>query len=277
MKASTLAVSVVGLLFIGCASAEERKPAPAARNLDVEIIAHRGASADAPENTLASVNLAWKQNTDAVEIDVYLSRDGKAVVMHDKTPKRYGGPDKPVEKMTWAELKALDVGAWKNAKWKGEHVPLLVDVLRTIPAGKRLFIELKSGPEVLPAVKEDLERANLPPERTAIIGFSAETMQAARKMFPELQVYWIVKLKKKNGRWTPTAPELIKRAREIDVQGLDLGGTAGIDQKFAEALRDAGIPWYTWTIDSVEEAERLDSLGVRGITTNRPALFRSPK
>ena len=62
----------------------------------VEIIGHRGASFDAPENTLASVNLAWKQNADAVEIDIYLSRDGHIVAVHDETTKRYGGPDKNI-------------------------------------------------------------------------------------------------------------------------------------------------------------------------------------
>jgi glycerophosphoryl diester phosphodiesterase len=277
MKYSLQAVWSTGILLAGCALADERTSEPAVRNLDVEIIAHRGASADAPENTLASVNLAWKQNSDAVEIDIYLTRDGEVVAMHDKTPKRYGGPDTPVAEMTWDELKQLDVGAWKDPKWKGERVPLLADILPTIPEGKRLFIEIKAGPEILAPLKKVLADANLPPERTAIIGFSDETMQSAREMLPALQVYWIVKLKQEQGRWQPTPQELIARVREIDVQGLDLGGTEGIGREFAVALRDAEIPWYTWTIDSQQEAARLSSLGARGITTNQPALFRRPR
>ena len=79
-----------------------------------EIIAHRGASHAAPENTISAVKLAWEQGANAVEVDVYLSTDGKIFAIHDKTPKRYGGPDRPVSGMSWAELQKLDVGAWKG-------------------------------------------------------------------------------------------------------------------------------------------------------------------
>ncbi|HSG69711.1 MAG TPA: glycerophosphodiester phosphodiesterase family protein, partial [Planctomycetaceae bacterium] len=115
---------------------QQEKAAP------VEIIAHRGASYDAPENTLASVNLAWEQNADAVEIDIWLTSDNQIVLMHDKTPKRYGGPDTLVSEMTLEQLRALDVGAWKDPRWKGEKAPLLSEVLPLVPAGKRLFIEI---------------------------------------------------------------------------------------------------------------------------------------
>ena len=80
----------------------------------VEIVAHRGASADAPENTLASVKLAWKQHADAVEIDVYLTRDGKIVVIHDKNTKRTTGVDALVVRKSLKELRSLDAGSWKD-------------------------------------------------------------------------------------------------------------------------------------------------------------------
>ena len=99
----------------------------------VEIIAHRGASHDAPENTLAAVRLGWKRNADAVEVDVYLSKDGKIVVIHDENTKRTTGHDGLVHKMTWAQLRQLDAGSWKNKKFKGEPIPLLSHLLETIP------------------------------------------------------------------------------------------------------------------------------------------------
>ncbi len=80
----------------------------------VEIIAHRGASHDAPENTLAAVNLGWKRNADAVEVDVYLSKDNRIVAIHDKNTKRTTGHDGLVKEMTWSELQKLDAGNWKN-------------------------------------------------------------------------------------------------------------------------------------------------------------------
>ena len=85
----------------------------------VEIIAHRGASYDAPENTLAAITLAWKRNADAVEIDVYLSRDKKIVVIHDQDTARTTGHHGLVHEQTWAQLRMLDAGAWKAPKWKG--------------------------------------------------------------------------------------------------------------------------------------------------------------
>ena len=77
----------------------------------VEIIAHRGASHDAPENTLAAVSLGWKRNADAVEVDVYLSKDNQVVVIHDKNTKRTTGHDGLVREMNWAQLRKLDAGS----------------------------------------------------------------------------------------------------------------------------------------------------------------------
>src|ERR1700677_2285230 len=90
-----------------------------------EIIAHRGASYDVPENTLAAFNLAWKEEADAVELDIYLTKDGKIVAIHDETTKRTTGVALNVADSTLAELQQLDAGAWKNAVWKGEQIPSL--------------------------------------------------------------------------------------------------------------------------------------------------------
>ena len=88
-----------------------------------EIIAHRGASHDAPENTMAAIKLAWKQQADAVEIDVQFSRDGHLVVIHDPNTRKTAGVRKNVSDQTLAELKTLDVGRWKNSVWTGETIP----------------------------------------------------------------------------------------------------------------------------------------------------------
>src|SRR5688500_19564502 len=85
----------------------------------VEIIAHRGASYDAPENTLAAMKLAWEQKADAIELDLWLSKDGKIVVLHDSNTKRLGGTTNHVAQQTWDELQRIDVGAWKNARFAG--------------------------------------------------------------------------------------------------------------------------------------------------------------
>lgn len=247
---------------------------------DVEIIAHRGASHDAPENTLAAVKLAWNQQTDAVEVDVYLSADRQIVAVHDKTLKRYGGPDKPIASMTYADLQKHEVGSWKDEKWKGEPIPLLSEILKTIPAGKRLFIEIKCGTEIMPHLVEVLEDANLPAERTAIICFSSDVIAAAAEQLPELKRYWLASLKKDKvtRKIRPTLEELVATAKQIDSDGVDLGGEIEtIDEKFVVRLSEESLPLYVWTINSPKEAARLSRLGARGITTDRPALLREHK
>jgi len=112
----------------------------------VEIIAHRGASHDAPENTLAAVNLAWQQNADAVEIDVHLSRDGQIVVIHDENTRKTAGLNKNVSEQTLAELRRLDVGRWKGRQWAGEKIPVLAEVLGALPAvAVAAFVSQSSG------------------------------------------------------------------------------------------------------------------------------------
>jgi len=245
-------------------------------NSDLEIIAHRGASHDAPENTLAAVNLAWTQGADAVEVDVYLSADQRIVAVHDKTLKRYGGPDKPIAKMTWEELQKYEVGAWKDKKYAGEPIPLLSDILKTIPGGKRVFIEIKCGPEIIPHLSKVLSAAQLDSKQTAIICFSEEVIAASARQLPQIKRYWLASLKrnKVTRKVTPTLSQLIETAKQIDADGLDLGGELSvIDGEFVQTLKDNSLPLYIWTVNSVKDATRLQKAGVRGITTDRPALL----
>jgi glycerophosphoryl diester phosphodiesterase len=244
----------------------------------VEIIAHRGASYDAPENTLASVKLAWEQNADAVEIDVWLTKDQQIVLMHDKTPKRYGGPDTPVSEMTLAQLRDLDVGAWKDPRWAGEKVPLLAEVLPIIPEGKRLFVEIKCGPEILPPLQTVLEESKIPSERVVLISFSDEVMKLAARRFPELECYWIVGIKRDKLTQQPSksAESILNTFDQIGVSGLDLGGDSSLfTEAYLAEIRRREIPWYVWTINSIEEAKRLRNLDVRGITTDRPGYLKA--
>jgi glycerophosphoryl diester phosphodiesterase len=122
------------------------------------IIAHRGESFDAPENTLAAINLAWERGAEAVEIDIQFSKDRELVVIHDTDTKRLAGIDKKVVDQTLEELKKLDVGVWKDIQFKDERVPTISEVLDTIKNGKRLIIEMKSGSETIPVLKKTIQK-----------------------------------------------------------------------------------------------------------------------
>ena len=109
------------------------------------LTAHRGASHNAPENTMAAFNLAWQENADGIEGDFYLTSDGQIVCIHDATTARTGDIDLTVATSTLAELKAVDVGSWKGSEWSGEQIPTLEEVLSCIPTGKYIQIEIKAG------------------------------------------------------------------------------------------------------------------------------------
>src|SRR5688572_13467983 len=97
----------------------------------VEIIAHRGASDDAPENSLSAMKLAWEQGADAIELDLWLSRDGKLIVFHDSNTKRIAGVERKISDYTLEEAAQLDVGKWKSPKFAGEKLPSLESILAT--------------------------------------------------------------------------------------------------------------------------------------------------
>ena len=248
----------------------------AAESVGIEIIAHRGASYDAPENTMPSFQLGWQQQADAVELDIMLSKDGKIVVIHDKDTKRLAGVDRPVVEQTFEELRGLDVGRWKDARFAGTRVPALSEVLATIPEGKRLFIEIKCGEEILPELKRDLVAAKRPSAQTVLISFSAKVMAAAEKQFPELETYWIVDIKPnpKTGKPAARAEDLIRDAKAAGVDGLDLSGHETIDHVYATKIRDAGLKLAVWTVNDPKLARMMIDAGVQGLTTDRPGWMR---
>lgn len=249
--------------------------APAADTPRVEIVGHRGASFDAPENTLASVKLAWEQGADAAEFDVFLSKDGKIVVTHDANTKRVAGVDKPVVEQTLEELRKLDVGKWKAEKFAGERMPTLEEVLATVPPGRRAFIEVKCGPECVPELDRVVKASKLKPEQCVVISFSAEVVAAAKKARPDLQSLWIVSLNTPKGGKPRTAEELIEKARAVKADGLDLSATpAVLDKDFAAKVKAAGLKLCVWTVNDVELACKMIDAGVEGITTDRPGFLR---
>ncbi len=233
----------------------------------IEIVAHRGASSEAPENTLAAFRLGYEQ-ADACELDIHLSKDGQVVVIHDANTKRTAGFDRPVAQQTLAELRTLDAG-------KGEKIPLLSEVVALIPDGKRLFIEIKCGPEVIPALVAVLEEGRKKPEQTALIAFNLETLRQAKLKLPTLQAYWLVgsKVDPKTGK-PPEVEDLIRRCKDAGLDGLDVEGKLPVDAAFAGKVHAAGLKLYTWTVDDVELAKREAAAGVDGITTNKPLKIR---
>jgi len=243
---------------------------------DVQIVAHRGESADAPENTLAAFRLAWERGVEAIELDVHQAADGALVVIHDADTERTTGVRKIVKESALEDLESLDAGSWKGGDWAGEPIPTLDEALATVPENGVCFVEIKVGPEAVPALVESVRNSGLSPEQVVIISFHADTIAETKRRLPALRAYFLSGFRQDEatGAWSPTVEELIATAREIKADALNVSYRGPIDETFVRKVRDAGLGFYVWTVDDAGEARRLVELGVDGITTNRAAWLR---
>ncbi len=245
-------------------------------NQPVEIVAHRGASHLAPENTMAAVELAWNHGADAVEIDVHLTADGHLVVCHDGNAKRTAGRELAIRKSTLAELQALDFGAWKGPEWVGQKIPRFEDVLKTIPENRRLFVEVKVGPEAVPVLKQAVEASGKQPSQVVVISFNAAVIAAAKRQMPEHRAFLLIGFEqdKQTKQWSPTVDEAIAAAKAVHADGVNISAAPPLDKAFVDRLRQAGFEVYVWTIDTPETARRLIDGGAAGVTTNRAGWMK---
>lgn len=243
------------------------------------IVAHRGASHDAPENTLAAFRLAWERQADAIEGDFYLTKDKQIVCFHDKTTKRVAPkqPELQVADATLSELQKLDVGSWKHPRYAAERIPTLRDVLATVPKGKQIFVEVKSGPEILPVLQAQLAASGLQPQQIVIICFDEAVVTQAREVMPQYKANWLTSYKqsKLNRRWKPSLADVLKSLQRTGATGLGTKGNLEvIDQDFVAAIRAAELELHVWTVNDAESARALAVLGADSLTTDRPAFIR---
>ena len=239
----------------------------------MKIIAHRGASFEAPENTLAAMRLAIDQKADGVEFDVHRTRDGKAAVIHDDSTLKTTGMRALVRDVSMDELQLLDAGCWKGPQWRCETIPEIGDVLRLLPEDMLAFIEIKCGPDILPAVAEVVPLLHA---QSLFVGFSLETMTLAKQQFSDHKVLWNLELlKDEAGVWRPETDEMIAAVRGAGLDGVGLGFCDAITGDLVAAIHEAGLELFVWTVDDVEQAKRLRSLNVDYLATNRPGGLRA--
>lgn len=243
------------------------------------IVGHRGASSDAPENTLAAFRLAWEQQADGVEGDFYLTQDKQIVCIHDADTERTGGRRLKVAESTLAELRALEYGSWKDVRFRGEPIPTFAEVLAAIPPGKKFVIELKTGPEIVPFLKAELDRLQPDHQHLLIIAFNKDTVAACKRSLPTVTAHWLTgyKQNKETGAWSPTLQEVVAGLKASGADGLGTQGNRTIvTADFIRQLQAEGLrEFHVWTVDDPADAVFFRELGAMGITTNRPAFIRS--
>jgi glycerophosphoryl diester phosphodiesterase len=247
-----LAAAAVTLLALGV----DRQSQP------VRVIAHRGSSIAAPENTLAAFRLAADQAADFVELDVQESVDGEVLVVHDSDLMKVGGSPLKIWESTAADLRAIDIGSRRAAQFSSERVPTLAEVLALCKGRVRVVVELKSyghAQRLEERVIEVVEAAGM--ERETIFMSLEHSMSRRIK---ELRPSWRVGL-------------VVARAMgDLTTIGADFLAveTQLATRAFVRRAHAANQEVYVWTVNDPASMLQLVSRGVDGVITDRPDLAR---
>lgn len=239
------------------------------------IIGHRGASHLAPENTMEAFELAWQEGADGIEADFRLTIDKRIVAMHDVTTLRTTGKRLRIARTPLARLSLLDAGRRREPERPGQSIPTLDDILHALPPGKRLYIELKSGPEIISPLLCLLAETETPPEQIRILAFNSELLQELKRLSPLYRTCWLTDFRQNLPlRHNSQAKNILEMLESSGSDGL--AGKVGpmIDAELVASLRQTGKEIHVWTVDSIPAGRRMASLGVDSIMTNRPGWLR---
>lgn len=255
--------SILGVILVGFVSAT---------TFATEIVAHRGSSHVAPENTIAAFRLAWEQGADACELDLRLSADGEIVVIHDPDTRRTTGVARVVALTSVAALQQLDAGAWKGAAYANERIPTLTEALAVLSAGKRFFLEIKCGPEILPVLEKRLEPWKSHADQIALISFDPDIARRCKLAMPWFKVYRLSSGNDKQGRGVGI-DRLITEAKQDGLDGLHLSRSLPWPQ--FPKVRAAGLELYVWTVNDPDAVRYFAAKAIDGITTDNPLEARA--
>ncbi len=231
------------------------------------VFAHRGASADAPENTMAAFRLAAEQGADGLELDVHMSRDGQLVVIHDETLQRTTRASGLVVQRTAAELSSVDAGK-RFPAYKGEPVPKLEEVLELVrDAGLQVNIELKSGRTPYLGMEKEavrlVRRFGLE-SCTVFSSFAHTRLSKLKELAPEIETAVLFK---------HSIPNLSAYVRSLGAGSLHPHYRI-VTPDLIETARQLGLSVRPYTVDKPKVMQRMAELGADALITNVPAVMR---
>lgn len=247
---------------------EQLRPEPGR----MRTIAHRGDSWSAPENTVEAFDAAVRAGSDLIEIDVRLTADGEAVVIHDTSALRTTGIDAPVAELTADRLTAADAGSWFGPGFGAARVPTVTTTADWAAAHLDVgwLVEFKGSwtPAQLAGPVAALRERGLA-GRTILQGFEPDTMAAAKDVAPDFARSLLVRV-------LDDEAALFGRLHELGAAGCNPWRMlAGHRPGLAGRLRDAGYSVFPWTLDEPDEWGAAGGAGVDGVITNRPTAFRT--
>jgi glycerophosphoryl diester phosphodiesterase len=238
------------------------------------IVAHRGASRKAPQNTLPAFKLAWENGADAIEGDFHLTRDGHIVCVHDDNTKRVSDKDLVIKESTLDELRELDVGAYHDKHYRGTIIPTIAEVFLTIPDTKKIYIEIKCGAEIIPKLLEEIKRSGLKREQIVVISLNSKMIQAFKVEAPWFKAFWLSKLEKDtSGKITPSLETVLDTLKQTKADGFSSHKDI-ISESFIRSIMENGYEYHVWTVDDLKTARLFKNWGAKSITTNVPEYLK---
>jgi glycerophosphoryl diester phosphodiesterase len=229
----------------------------------ISIHAHRGVSTQAPENTLAAVRAAIAAGADYLETDIQLSKDGVLVVVHDSDFSRLGGVAKKVWDLTYEEIRAIPLGGHSAPQFRNEVTPTLDDLLAETKGRIKVNIELKYYGDHQPGLARkvvEAVRAHAMLDQVVIQCLEYEPLLEVRQLAPEVPVGYLLSF---NAR----------EPSRLNVDFLSVEQNR-LDRRFVTRAHRRGQQVYAWTVNTVEDLQRLFDLGVDGVITDQSALAR---
>jgi len=229
------------------------------------VVAHRGASGQAPENTLAAYRLALAQGARAAETDVFLTADGHVVALHDRTLDRTTDGTGAVADHTLAQLRSLDAGSWFDPGFAGEGVPTLGELLDLTRDAAVLCVEIKAGDGIVAAIAEQLD-ARAMRDQVVIFSFDADAVGQAGVVLPDVPS---LLLASRSGSPRIYDPGVIDQALLLAADALGFNHQA-LTQSLVDGAHAAGLAVFTYTVNKQADLMRVRELGVDGVITDWP-------
>jgi glycerophosphoryl diester phosphodiesterase len=230
------------------------------------VIAHRGASGHAPENTMAAFLRALALGAPAIELDVHQTLDHELVVAHDDDLKRCGRDKRRIKNVHWEDVSGLDVGSWFDRAFAGERLPRLEDVFDILPKSVELHVEIKRGSAVYPGIEErvvDLIHKRGALARTLVSSFEHSALYSVRSLDEKVRLGYLMGL--------TTLQIALREMKDIDAESLNLS-VRQTTARVVKAAHDRDRKVLVYTVNTPVERDRLLKLGVDGIFCNYPEL-----
>jgi glycerophosphoryl diester phosphodiesterase len=234
----------------------------------IRVIAHRGCSGRAPENTLVAIRQAIEVGADMVEIDVTMTADGHVILLHDETLDRTTDGAGPPTVMTLDEIRRLDAGSWFAPEYAGERIPTLAEAFETVKGRVLMNVEIKAeavAHGVVPKVAAAIDEYGMI-DQVVVSSFSPEALRLMKITDPTVVTASLF------NKELHTSRDPLEIVQEVGSRGLNISARR-VTEAMVERCRSHGFPVAVYTVNEPAELRRLKDIGVNAVFTDYPDLM----